>query len=124
MLRIYVKPSAIWITPYSKGLCSQLEKTLSIFDIHLHRYTSFLYEFDAEPASNVGVLKVPRGLGVETVEEMLKLENIDYKIIDDTTVYARPRKISFNMRKPPKDKVQVEALSFLDDLAERQKFLH
>jgi superfamily II DNA or RNA helicase len=83
-----------------------------------------LYEFDPEEeGGNIGVLKVPRGLGIDVVKNSLDYDNIKYTVIDDTVVYAAPRKIQFSMKKEPKNDEQIRSIKFLNDTKERQKML-
>jgi superfamily II DNA or RNA helicase len=125
MLRVHIKPSSIWLYPYTRHLCYKLEKTVSVYDIYQHKYTAFLYEFDEEEA-NKGILKVPRGLGIDIVKTCIETEEnkiIDYTVIDDTVIYATPRKISFEMKKPPRNEEQIQSINFLNNTNERQKML-
>jgi superfamily II DNA or RNA helicase len=123
MLKVYIKPTSIWLYPYTLHQCYKLEKTLGIYDIYLKRYTSFLYEFDKEENSYNGIFKVPRGLGIEAVKSCLDGEGLSYTIVDDSAVYASPRKIQFSMRKDPRNEEQVKSISFLNNTMERQKML-
>jgi superfamily II DNA or RNA helicase len=111
-----------------------LEKILSIYDIYKKQYTSILYEFDKENNNEkIGVLKVPRGMGIEAVKECLNSYDdpqlfanappIEYEIIDDTMVYASPRRIQFEMRKPPRNDEQVKTIEFLNNTHDRQKMV-
>jgi superfamily II DNA or RNA helicase len=128
MLRVHVKPTSIWLYPYTQYLCYKLEKTLGIYDIYLKKYTAFLYELDKEDGKNYGVLKVPRGLGIETVKQCLdSLDEgnapIEYTVIDDSAVYATPRKMIFNMKVHPRNEEQERSIDFLNNTHERQKML-
>jgi superfamily II DNA or RNA helicase len=126
MLRVHIKPSSVWFYPYTTHLCYKLEKTLSVYDIYQHKYTSFLYEYDEEEGTRKGILKVPRGLGIDIIKNCLETEDnkiIDYTVIDDTMVYATPRKISFEMRKFPRNDEQLQSINFLNNTHERQKML-
>jgi superfamily II DNA or RNA helicase len=126
MLRVHIKPSSIWLYPYRLHICYKLEKTLSIYDIYKHKYISFLYEYDEEDRGQKGILKIPRGLGIEPIKKCIENEDdriIDYTVIDDTTVYAFPRKISFEMKQPPRNEEQIQSINFLNNTNERQKML-
>jgi superfamily II DNA or RNA helicase len=123
MLKVHIKPTSIWLYPYTLHQCYKLEKTLGIYDIYTKHYTSFLYEFDKEEGSNIGVFKVPRGLGLDTVKSCLDIDGVTYTVIDDTVVYAPPRKIAFSMRLPPRNEEQLKAIDFLNHTHERQKML-
>jgi superfamily II DNA or RNA helicase len=88
------------------------------------KYIAYLYEFDKEKEEgNIGVLKVPRGLGIDVVRRCLDEDNIQYSIIDDTMVYATPKKIQFQMRKNPRNDEQIRSINFLNTTKERQKML-
>jgi superfamily II DNA or RNA helicase len=87
---------------------------------------SFLYEYDEDEGNKNGILKVPRGLGIDVIKNCLETEEnkiIDYTVIDDTMVYATPRKINFEMRKPPRNEEQMQSINFLNNTNERQKML-
>jgi superfamily II DNA or RNA helicase len=132
---VYLKPSSIWIYPYRLHQCYKLEKTLAIYDIYKRQYTAFLYEFDKEEGKDFGVLKVPRGLGIDTVKQCLDSQDfsedsssrftspIEYEIIDDTMVYAVPRKTHFEMRVTPRNEEQIRSIEFLNNTCDRQKML-
>jgi superfamily II DNA or RNA helicase len=128
MLRVHIKPTSIWLYPYTLHLCYKLEKILGIFDIYLKKYTAFLYEFDREENKNIGVLKIPKGLGLDTVKSCLDSQDegekpIEYTIVDDSMVYASPRKIQFQMKKPPRNEEQLKSIEYLNKTQERQKML-
>jgi superfamily II DNA or RNA helicase len=134
MVKVYIKPSSIWIYPYKLHQCYKLEKTLAIYDIYKKHYTAFLYEFDKED-DTYGILKVPRGIGIDMVKQCLNSQDLsegnssyfhdplEYEIIDDTMVYAFPRKIHFEMRVPPKNEEQIRSIEFLNTTCDRQKML-
>lgn len=123
MLRVYLKPSAIYITPYSLGLCPTLEKSLSVWDMLEHRYTSVLYDYLAETGCNVGVIKIPRGITIDVVKSHLDQSGIQYNIIDDTDVYSKPKKANINTILDPKDDIETRAIDFLENTNDRQMFL-
>jgi superfamily II DNA or RNA helicase len=128
MIRVHIKPTSIWLYPYTRYLCYKLEKLLGIYDIYIKEYTAFLYEFDKEENERYGVFKVPRGLGLEIVKECLDSQDeeakpIEYTVIDDSMVYANPRKIQFEMRKPPRNDEQIKSIEWLNKTQERQKML-
>jgi hypothetical protein len=121
---VYIKPTSIWLYPYRLHESYKLEKTLGIYDIYSKRYTAFLYEFDEDKeGSRTGVFKAPRGLGIDVVKNCLDSDNIQYTVIDDTVVYAPPKRIHFNMRKDPRSDEQVRSIAFLKGVNERQKML-
>jgi superfamily II DNA or RNA helicase len=124
MLRVHIKPTSIWLYPYALHRCYKLEKTLGVYDIYKNRYTAFLYEFDEEDkATHTGVLKVPRGFGIQEIKECLDFENITYTVIDNTAIFASPRKTAFSMIKPPRNKEQEESIDFLNKGSGSQKML-
>ena len=48
MIKVLVRPSVIILTPYRLHQVYALEKMLAVWDPQANRYTSFLYEFEAE----------------------------------------------------------------------------
>ena len=99
MLKVYLKPTAIWLAPYKRGMIPALEKTLSVFDPLAGHYKSFLYQFEKDDSmeKGFGVLKVPRGIGIEVVEEMIEQMCLEYKLIDDTNKTPYPRQTHLQM---------------------------
>ncbi len=113
MLRMYVKPTAIWLAPYKKGMLYPLEKMLSVWDTAINRYVTFLYSFDVEEGEEYGVLKIPKGVGVEVVEDVLQQNGVQYTLIDDTSKTPIPKKIDLSMMRQPRSKVQEDSIEFL-----------
>jgi superfamily II DNA or RNA helicase len=70
-----------------------------------------------------GYLKFQGGLGLETVKSCLDRDGIEYAVIDDSVIYAAPRKIQFSMKKSPRNDEQAKAIDFLNNTRERQKML-
>lgn len=117
-MRVLVRPSAIVITPYRKRQCYALEKMLAVWDMNLNRYTQFLYEFEAEDEKidpNYGVLRVPRGLGIDTVASALEGAGCDFKIIEQLDAYKQYRNINIEMKLPPRNQIQEDSVKFLKD---------
>lgn len=110
---MYIKPTAIWLAPYKKGMLPALEKTLSVWDTVINHYVTFLYSIDKDPGEEYGVLKMPRGLGVDVVESILQQNGMEYKVIDDMSKIPIPRKMNLNIMKPPRTKVQEDSIRFL-----------
>ena len=114
MLRVYVKPTAIWITPYKKYSVPALEKGLSVWDPMANRYVNYLYSFEKDdPKDEYGVLKIPKGYGLDVVENILQQNGVVYNVIDDTSNYPIPKKINLELLKQPKSKVQEDAIQYL-----------
>ena len=124
MLKVYLKPTAIWLAPYKRGMIPALEKTLSVFDPLVGHYKSFLYQFEKDDSmeKGFGVLKVPRGIGIEVVEEMIEQMCLEYKLIDDTNKTPYPRQTHLQMFVRPRNKIQEDGLDFLNE-NEQQKFV-
>ena len=124
MLKVYLKPTAIWLAPYKRGVVPALEKTLSVFDPLAGHYKSFLYQFEKDDSmeKGFGVLKVPRGIGIEVVEEMIEQMCLEYKLIDDTNKTPYPRQTHLQMFVEPRNKIQEDGLNFLNE-SEQQKFV-
>ena len=113
MLRVYVKPTAIWITPYKKYSVPALEKGLSVWDPMANRYVNYLYSFEKDdPKDEYGVLKIPKGYGLDVVENILQQNGVVYNVIDDTSNYPIPKKINLELLKQPKSKVQEDAIEY------------
>ena len=119
MIKVLVRPSVIILTPYRLHQVYALEKTLAVWDMQSNRYTSFLYEFEAEDEKKdpkLGLLKIPKGLGLETVKAMLEVIGEEYTVIDQTNRYKNFSKISnMEMKFPPKNEIQEESGKFLND---------
>ena len=119
MIKVLVRPSVIILTPYRLHQVYALEKMLAVWDPQANRYTSFLYEFEAEDEKKdpkLGLLKLPRGLGLETVKAALEVICEEYTVIDQTSRYKNYSKISkMDMVFPPKDEVQEESCKFLNN---------
>ena len=119
MIKVLVRPSVIILTPYRLHQVYALEKMLAVWDPQANRYTSFLYEFEAEDEKKdpkLGLLKLPRGLGLETVKAALEVICEEYTVIDQTSRYKNYSKISkMDMIFPPKDEVQEESCKFLNN---------
>lgn len=123
MLRVLVLPSAIYITPYTKFAVPAIEKSLSVYDVVAKYYTSKLYSFEIEdPVKKTGVLKIPRGYGLDTVEAAIQQMGLQYTVVDYTSRYAEPRRINLIMKKEPRNEVQRNSLAFLKR-PDRQLFL-
>ena len=117
-LKVYARPSAIVINHYRKRQCYALEKMLAVWDMAQNRYTQFLYEFEAEDDKidpNYGILKVPRGLGVDTVLSALDGAGLEYDFVDQTNDYKYYRGINIEMQLPPKNQIQEDSVKFLKD---------
>ena len=117
-IKVLVRPSAIILTPYRKKRCYAIEKMLAVWDMNQNRYTSFLYEFEAEDEKidpNYGVLRIPKGLGVDTVKSALEGAGIDFVVIDQTEDYKQFRKINIEMKLPPRNQIQEDSVKFLRD---------
>ena len=117
-MKVLVRPSAIILTPYRKKQCYAIEKMLAVWDMNQNRYTSFLYEFEAEDEKidpNYGVLRIPKGLGVDTVKSALDGAGIDFVVIDQTEDYKQFRKINIEMKLPPRNQIQEDSVKFLRD---------
>jgi superfamily II DNA or RNA helicase len=129
MIEIRERRSSIWITPYTRYSISTIEKTLSVYDFQTRKYTQFLYEFDPleEDRPSVGVLKLPRGIGVDFVNRCFEdAGTLNYKIVDQQSIYPDPRKVEIEMRSAfvnPRDEFQEKAISFLMNEKDPQKFL-
>ena len=61
-----------------------------------------------------GVLKVPRGIGIEVVEEMIEQMCLECKLIDDTNKTPYPRQTHLQMFVEPRNKIQEDGLAFLN----------
>ena len=97
MIKVLVRPSVIILTPYRLHQVYALEKMLAVWDMQTSRYTSFLYEFEAEDEkkdSKLGLLKIPRGLGLDTVKSALDVVGEEYTVIDQTGQYKNYSKAS------------------------------
>jgi len=117
-LKVIVRPSAIILTPYRKRQCYAIEKMLAVWDMNLNRYTQFLYEFEAEDEKidpNYGVLRIPRGLGLETVLTSLEGAGLEYTVIDQLNDYKQYRTIKTEMKLPPRNQIQEDSVKFLHD---------
>lgn len=117
-MKVLVRPSAIILTPYRKKQCYAIEKMLAVWDMNQNRYTSFLYEFEAEDEKidpNYGVLRIPKGLGIDTVKSALEGASIDFVVIDQTEDYKQFRKINIEMKLPPRNQIQEDSVKFLRD---------
>lgn len=117
-MKVLVRPSAIILTPYRKKQCYAIEKMLAVWDMNQNRYTSFLYEFEAEDEKidpNYGVLRIPKGLGIDTVKSALEGASIDFVVIDQTEDYKQFRKINVEMKLPPRNQIQEDSVKFLRD---------
>lgn len=117
-IKVLVRPSAIILTPYRKRQCYAIEKMLAVWDMNQNRYTSFLYEFEAEDEKvdpNYGVLRIPKGLGVDTIKYALEGAGIDFVVIDQTEDYKQYRKINIEMKLPPRNQIQEDSVKFLRD---------
>lgn len=118
MLKVIVRPSAIILTPYRQRQCYAIEKMLAVWDMNVNRYTSFLYEFEAEDPKkdpHLGVLRIPRGLGLDTVKSALDCQSEEYTVIDQTNDYKQYRNIKMEMVLPPKNQIQEDSIKFLKD---------
>ena len=140
MVRVYLKPTSIWLYPYEKRSVYSIEKALAIFDFIAKKYISFLYDFEKESEryervgpddfgnySNkkieTGLLKIPRGIGIEYVEDKLKEANIKYTVIDQTTLYPMPKSVSVEMLYKPKDEHQERVFKELKENKASQIFI-
>ena len=122
MLKVIVRPSVIILTPYKKHQVYAIEKMLAVWDMNVKRYTQFLYEFEAEDEKknpNLGILRIPRGLGLDTVKASLDCLGEEYKIIDQTEDYKQYRDINMEMVLPPKNQIQEDTAKFLKDSTSR-----
>lgn len=102
-MNIYAYNTHYKITDYRLGShYNDLEKMLSIYDETRHkRDTKFYYNEDTRE------LYIPRGFDEKTLSDLLD-RPINYMSAD-----ARPKRISFTMKLPPRDDVQKESIRFL-----------
>ena len=117
-IRVLVRPSAIILTPYRKRQCYAIEKMLAVWDMNLNRYTQFLYEFEAEDEKidpNYGVLRIPRGLGIDNVTSALEGAGLEFVVVDQTSSYKQYRNINIELKIPPRDQIQEGSVKFLHD---------
>lgn len=128
MIKVLVRPSVIILTPYRLRQVYAIEKMLAVWDQNLNRYTSFLYEFEPEDKTKdpkLGILKIPKGIGVETVVSAIDSIGEPYTIVDQTDAYKNYRKIKLEMKIPPRNKIQEDSIKFLRDSTyhDQQAFL-
>lgn len=124
MMKIYVKCSSIWIYPYYKGQVPYLEKMLSVWDTVLHHYTQKMYCFDKEENEKYGVLKLPKGIGIETVENAINDLGIEHTVINREDSFPEIKTINVPMKKDPLNDIQYESVAFLNKNANKhQMFL-
>lgn len=128
MIKVLVRPSVIILTPYRLRQVYAIEKMLAVWDQNLNRYTSFLYEFEPEDEKadpKLGILKIPKGLGLDTVLSAIDVTGEQYTVINQEDAYKNYRKIKLEMKIPPKNEIQEESIKFLRDSTyhQRQAFL-
>ena len=124
MLKVYVKPSCILLYPYKRGQIPFIEKFLGVWDVITHRYDHFMYCFDKENDGPYGALKIPKGVGVEIIEQMINDSGEQYTIIDRNNEYPDPKIINVPMKVNPRDDIQYKASEFLNSNAKyHQMFL-
>lgn len=102
MIKVYA--TKIIITDYSLGDNEELEEALSYWDKALFRYVLFNAYYDEEKR----YLYIPRGYSYSKLENQL---NTGVERREDE--YSEYDKIVFTLLKPPRDKKQTTALSFL-----------
>ena len=118
MLMLIERPSAIILNHYKKDSAYTLQKMLGVWDNACHRYTQYLYEFDPEEeGGKEGVLRVPRGMGIERVKQVLNELGLPYNYQNQTESFKRFRDISgrIDIKFPPKDEIQEDSIKFLKD---------
>lgn len=124
MLKVYVKPSCILLYPYKRGQIPFIEKFLGVWDVITHRYDHFMYCFDKEDDGPYGALKIPKGIGVEIIEQMINDSGEQYTIIDRNNEYPDSKIINVPMKVNPRDDIQYKASEFLNSNAKyHQMFL-
>ena len=115
MLNVKIQRSAIMLYPYKRGLVESLEKALSVYDPLMHRYTSFLYDYAKEEGEPEGVLRIPKGIGVDTIKDMLTMNGIPFQIIDESNRWPEIRKVEIPMTKKPRNDIQTNGTRFLNE---------
>lgn len=119
-IKVLVRPSSIILTPYVMGQVYGLQKMLAVWDMNFNRYTSFLYEFEAEDETvkkkdQIGVLKVPKGLGKELVLTTIQDSGEDFTVVEEEDRYRNYRDVNIEMKLPPKNDIQENSIKFLRD---------
>lgn len=130
VMKVYIKPTSIWLYPYKKFSLYSLEKMLSVWDYVSKKYVQFLYEYiPEEDGADYGVLKVPIGIGVNKVRELLDSAAIPYKIINESLNF---KKVYFKTPDVPSDRltllpkddnIQGPTIDFLNRTDSFQKFI-
>ena len=115
MLKVKVRRSAILIYPYTMGMLDNLEKALSVWDNIIHKYTTHLYDFVEEENSKSGVLKIPKGFGVDMICDMLTMKGVAYELIDESDLWPEVRKVEIPMTKTPRNQIQENSTDFLNE---------
>jgi hypothetical protein len=128
MFTITEKCSSVWIEPYVLHTASNIEKALSVYDFPTHKYTQFLYEFEPyENSISTGVLKIPRGIGMDFIKECFDNSNLrNYKVVDNKNCYPEPRPVEIKLRKEysiPRDEYQINAIKFQNVETDPQKIV-
>ncbi len=117
MVNLIERPSAIILNHYKENSVYSLHKFLSVWDNITFRYTQHLFEYEKEddddPNCKVGVLRIPRGVGMDVVETKLQEAGIEYKKDNQVEAYRHYRDISFNMVLPPKNEIHESSVKFL-----------
>ena len=115
MLKVKVRRSAILIYPYTMGMLDNLEKALSVWDNIIHKYTTHLYDFVEEENSKYGVLKIPKGFGVDMICDMLTMKGVAYELIDESDWWPEVRKVEIPVTKTPRNQIQENSTDFLNE---------
>lgn len=123
MKKVLIHPSSIWIYPYRLGELRKVENYVSIWDVIKKQFKARMYDFSYENGENYGLIKFPKGIGVNKITEALKEEGFEFTIQDESALYKIPRKISVHMSLPPRDQIQKDAITFLNNNSNTQRFL-
>lgn len=124
-MKLIVKRSSFWLTDYERWASPSLEKALMIYDVHEHRYTQKLFDYDATKR----ILKLPRGLGQQMILQKLEADGVllsdQDDLVDEYGHFVKPKVNKFKIREhiSIQGEIQEGSVRFLTQDKDAQKML-
>jgi superfamily II DNA or RNA helicase len=112
---ITVHPTKIVISNYEENSVPTLEKTLSVWDKTIFKYSFSAFLYDDETKD----LIIPGGFSLAKLKELFPRD----EFIDKRKDLNPFNKVKFSLKYPARDSIQTEAIKFLLNTKSAQKFL-
>ncbi|WCS68279.1 hypothetical protein Goe21_01690 [Bacillus phage vB_BsuM-Goe21] len=112
---IRIQPTRILVENYKAGESDKLEKSLSVWDKTIFQYTFSAFLIDED----TNQLLIPGGYDYTKLKKCFPRD----KIVNERLNVDPYNKVTFSLKYPPRDSIQQDAIKFLLQTNDSQKFL-